>query len=963
MAFTHPDFRLLESRPLKEEQSVLHLYEHAATGARVLYMENDDLNKVFSIGFRTPPIGSTGNCHILEHCVLNGSRKYRTKEPFMDLIKSSLATFLNAITYPDKTIYPVASRNDADFANLMDLYLDAVFYPRAVEDPLIFRQEGWRYEIFDKSEPLTYKGVVYNEMKGAMSSGEDQVYEQIGQNLFPGTIYAENSGGDPYVIPELDYETFRAYHSRYYAPTNSYTFLYGKIDEAGCFNRLAEYFNAFPRRDAGSMPERCELFSEPRRATCSYATGAGEDPEGRAFLSMSWIIDDISNVKDRLVYQLLSELLVDSEASPLRRRLLKEIGCEDIYSGLNIFRQVGFSIIAKNAPADKLDLFESVVLDELKKLVENGISPELLDATMNVAEYRLREKGNYATKGIIFLTAAMTPWLYDEDPMLGLAYRDELDDLKARLHEGVFEDYIRGHLVENPHRVLILHEPAPGLNEKRDLEVREALDDLKSQMSDEELDELIAENQALLERQNAPDSEEQKKTIPVLTRDELPKSFPRIPRELFEDEATWLYHELPTAGIHYLDLVFDASHIGTQEAAQMALVCELIGMLDTRKHTYSDYANAEMLATGGITANPRLYAHASAPRRFERKVVISTKLLGTDHLREALELIREQLFDTLFEDRERIVEVIRMVKSEFQADLLQNGHRIVRDRAQSQVSALSHYNQFLNGLDFYKYVTRLSERYTDEDHDALVAVYKKLFINEHRIVNITSDAPFEELAGPVRDMLRTLPAETPARVSIDFTPYEVAEAFVTSSDVQYVSRASNLRRLLPDATQGSLAVLAGILSNEYLYNEIRAKGGAYGAGLGISWTGIASTYSYRDPNLRRTVEVYEGLGDAVEALELTPQDLDRFLIGAIGTLDEPMTERRKGGFDLSNFLSGRTPESYDRLLSEALATTFDQLKSYADGIGASMSGRGLVVLGSEKAISEAKDLFDRVERI
>ncbi|MDY3052831.1 MAG: insulinase family protein [Ndongobacter sp.] len=952
-----------ESRFLPEEDATLTIYRHEKTNAHLLRMKNGDPNKVFAIGFRTPPIGSTGNCHILEHCVLNGSRKYHTKEPFMDLVKSSLQTFLNAMTFPDKTLYPVASRNNADFSNLMDLYLDAVFYPKATSDPLIFRQEGWRYELFSSDEPLTYQGVVYNEMRGAMSSAESQIEDQINRVLYRGTIYADNSGGDPYEIPTLQYEEFCRFHDTFYHPSNSWTFLYGDVDEEQCFARLAEYFDDYEAAAPDSMPERVARYTETQRVTAPFSVGPSEHVENQAYLSCSWLLHDTGTDARQLIAHLLPDLLVYSEASPLRQALLRELDCEDVYCSLLPLRETGFSIVAKHVAPEKAERFAEVVDETLRQLVQNGIDAELLQATLNSSEFELREKGNYPTKGIVYAVNALSPWLYGQNPIDALAYQDDLDTLKRGRSSAIFERYIDTFLLQNPHRVLFVHTPEPGLNQRRDLELAQELAKKKATLSAGEQEAIIRENEALRQRQNQPDSPEQKATIPVLSKNEVPRQLPRIPRELrSEPEATCLLHALPTAGIHYLDLVFDASHIGLDEAPYMALLCELLGMLDTEKRSFAEYEKAELQATGGIQMHPRLYPNAKAAGGFDRRVVVSTKFLGETTIEQGLMLLHEQLFETDFSDRARIVEVLKMVRSQYQMSLAQNAHRIARERALSSTNALSYYNERINGLSFYQLLQEITEQYTDEVHEKLLAVYEKLFTGARRVVNLTSEREHLETLFPaVQHALRRMPSQSIAPSLIEFEARPKREAFITSVDVQYVAKANMLSSKHP--FHGSLSVLSGILSTEFLYNEIRAKGGAYGAGLSSSWTGSLCAWSYRDPGLEKTLQTYDALGDAVRRLSLTEDDLNRFRIGAVGSFDQPMTERQKGSFDLSSYLCGREPEFYDRTLRELLDTTEEQLRRYADALDEAMSEEHIAVIGSEASILAAKDRFDVLYRI
>ncbi len=952
-------FTLIEKRYLPEEDATLYQYEHEKTKARVLHMKNKDPNKVFIIGFRTPPLGSTGNCHILEHCVLNGSRKYKTKEPFMDLLKSSLQTFLNAMTYPDRTVYPVASRNDADFANLMDLYLDAVFYPNATRDPLIFRQEGWRYEILDKDEPINYQGVVYNEMKGALSSAEDQVSDQISTQLYPSSIYGENSGGYPYQIPSLSFEAFSNYHKNYYHPSNSWTFLYGDMDEKETFQRLEEYFADFDYQDVDSLPKKVHRYGKEQVFTEHYSLSPSEDPDKKTYLSYSWLLHEAKD-EDMLLMQLLPAVLVNSEASPLRQALLQELDCEDVYCEFSPVREPGFSIVIKNVHPDSAEKFQEIVDRKLQSFAKEGLDKDLLNGEVLSAEFSLREKGNYATKGIILGLACLSGWVYDKNPIDSLAYKDKLEALRQGAQGRLFEDFIQENFLENKHRVLMVHKPQPGLNVERDEKVRRELDAHKASLKASELDDLIDENKALLARQDSPDSAEAKETIPQLSRRDLPTHLDKTPRELVEkDGITYLYHDLPTSGIHYVDFAFDLSHVGKEDGLYLALICELVGMVDTDNYKYSDYAKKESLYTGGITTTPRLYQDMAGSRDdFSRRVILSTKFLGLDNLKDGLKLIEEQLFHSRFEDDKRIMEVIKMIQSYYQGSLVGNGHQLARARAFSSLSALDNYNQVLNGFDYYLFIKDLVKNYGPHHKKKLLENYSRLFRTQGLVVNITSDgASMKKIGQAIGDMVAAWPKDKDPAVAVSFTPFARKEAFITSTDVQFVSTAAEFSK---EAFTGDLFVLQRILSNEYLYNEVRAKGGAYGVGMTIGVSQKFATYSYRDPKLLETIAVYQKLDQAVAKLDLSDKDLDRFLIGAVGAFDQPMTERQKGLQDLTDYLINKPADLNDRLLQEMLSTSLADLKAYQKNFADMDDDNHVAVIGSEAKVLEAKDYFDEI---
>ena len=954
-------FEKIKEKYVHEEASTLLLYRHKKTGAQILHMKNEDDNKVFAIGFRTPPIGSTGNCHILEHCVLNGSRKYKTREPFMDLIKSSLQTFLNAMTFSDKTVYPVASRNYADFHNLMDLYLDAVFYPRVKEDPRIFRQEGWHYELLKKEEPIRYSGVVYNEMKGATSSVDDQIAEQIGQALYPDTIYAENSGGDPYVIPSLTYDRFINYHMKFYHPSNAYIFLYGNMDEEETFAHLASYLDAFEKKEVHSMPEDPVPFKKPREMALDISLGSGEEEEGKSSLSCSWLVDRARTDIGSYYYNLLTDVLVESESSPLRRALLEKLGCQDLYGLLNDVKEIGFTIVAKGVDSAKKDLFVQIIEEELKKIVEEGLDLKVLQGLVRKMEFDLREKKNIATKGIALMYLAMNEWLYGEDPIDRIAYSLRLKELKTELLDHGMEKYIDRHLIHNPHRVVVTHRAKAGLNAERDQKEALALEEYKNSLSEEALQALLDENQDLIRFQNAEDSEEAKATIPYLSKEELPEEIADIPRRVEkEEEVTYLLHDLPTAGINYLDLVFDLSHITVEEAPYLTVLCELLGRLDTRLHSYKEYQAEEALVTGGISASPQVFPLIGSDL-FRTVLLISTKFLGLADFERGLELIREQVLDTDFSDQEKIREELGILVSNFEMGLVPYGHLHAIHRAMSWQTPSAYYSEALSGLSYFMFLKKLAKSYGPEDQKILESLYHRLTLSQERVVNIAaSGTDLYQMKEAISHWLTAFPSEKLKASPLIFHPQGRKEAFITTTNVQFVAQAGHLHESY-QVFHGPGLMVSNLVSNDHLYKEIRAKGGAYGQGMQLSYLDdTLYTFSYRDPHLDRTLEVNQTIPAYLHGLTLSPQDLDRTLIGSIGNLDRPMTERQKSSFDLMLYLSQYPEGFFKRLLKEMKETREKDLRAYEKPVQRALEGASTAVIGSKETIEKSKTAFDQI---
>lgn len=956
------DFRLLRKETIVEEQILYQHYVHEKTGADVFWLKNDDANKMFAIAFPTLPIGSTGNMHIMEHAVLNGSRKFFTKEPFWDLLKSSLQTFLNAMTFPDRTVYPVASRNDTDFLHLTEMYLDAVFYPKAVEDPLIFEQEGWHKELFSPEDAITYKGVVYNEMRGDMSAPEQQIVQQIQQTLLPDTPYAENAGGDPYVIPTLSFEAFRAYHQEYYHPSNAKVFLYGDIPEEDVFSLLSTYFSAYTRRVMDTLPAKQTPFSAPKEAEFTFSVAEGEETENKAFLALSWLVDEARTDSARYLNQMLSAVLIDAESSPLRRRLFAEIKPADLLASEMSYHDVSFLLLAKHVDPSKKERFEQIVLETLAQMAEEGIDPSLWEGVLHRMEFDLREKDGRATKAVTFLFTLLNEGIYGLNPAPVLHYEEQLCELRKLLQNGALERYIQERLVKNPHRVLTVHRPEPGKNARRDAEVARKLAEEKEKMTEEEIQALIAENERLRDRQNQPDSEEAKATIPVLTRDALPKTLEKIPRRITKNgEDTLLFHDLPTAGIHYLLVAFPLSHFSPEELPYVVLAAELLGKLDTENYSYREYDKAEHRFTGGITVTPTILMKEDS-EELSRTLLVEMAVMGEENADQAFSLLKEQLLRTLWTDKARMQELIRINYTSLAQRIVYAGNAFAAERALAKCNAAAFYRQSISGLTYFRFLERMNQHFSEEDRRKVEEVAHRLFSASGRIINVTGQGKAgEDFLHRAQCAISAIPVKKTKDKEWPFVPGKAAEAYSATSDVQYNAVAAPF--IQPDKLNGSLFVLMNILNNSLLYNEIRAKGGAYGQSALFTTAGEVVMSSFRDPQLTATYRVFEEMGKAVSDLALSPEDMDRFVVGAVGQMDRPLTEEQKGRRDLLDYLRGHDAAREDRFLQEALNTRLADLRAWGEPLSRAMQKASKVTIGNPEVLREKEAQFEQVERL
>lgn len=959
-------FKLIENVELEEANSRALIFEHEVTGARLLKLENDDDNRVFGIGFRTPPNDSTGVAHIVEHCVLSGSRKYKTKEPFMDMYKTSLQTFLNAMTFYDKTIYPVASRNAADFKNLMDVYLDAVFYPLIAEKKEIFMQEGWHYEILDESDPITYKGVVYNEMKGAMSAAEDQVQEFSNQALFPDSIYRFNSGGEPYEIPNLTYEDFCDFHKKYYHPSNSYIYLYGNGDtEAELAHIEGEYLSNFSRLEIDSTIVSQPAFEERRYSDFEYSTTDEVEGLERDYLIYGVVTGDTLDSETRMMTEILKAALIDSDAAPIKRALIDAGIGEDVFSMGYSAKDVPFVVAAKNTDSKKRDEFESIIEKTLSSLVENGIDKKLLTSTLNRFEYSLREASGYPTRGIIYFIEAFNSWLYDESPLVALRFNQTLEDLREGIENGAFEKFVDEKILKNNHKSITTVVPNVGLNEVKDAEVAKKLEEYKDSLSKEELEELIENNKALVEMQVSEDSEEAKATIPILSVDEINKNLERVPREIIEkDNYKILYNDLFTAGINYAAYIFDISHIDPEDAPYLSLLSEMLGSVDTMDRDYVDLASEIYIRTGGIRFNAGIYNDRKERGKYYPKFSIRTKILGSD-FSEAVELIDEITNRSKLDDVKRFKETVKEINSRIEMSIYNNGHAVTMARLNAYLDSSSAYTEKLSGIEFYFFIQEI-EKKMEEDVESILAklktVYDKVFNVNGLLLNMIGDREalesFMESSEAFIEKLDTT-VQQPADLEVKLQSKN--EGIKSSANVQYVAKGASLDSLGYEYN-GKMTVLSSILSRGYLHNSIRAMGGAYGAGISIN-NRFITTYSYRDPNLADTVNVYDHMADYIENIELTDSDLTGFIIGSMSSFDPPRTAVQKGVTDTAMYIQNHDTEDVEAHMQEALSTTLKDIKAYSDMLRAAMEQNNICVLGATDTISKNEELFDETIKL
>lgn len=964
-------YEIIKKDSIKDLGSEGYLLRHKKSGARVALLANDDENKVFYIGFKTPPADSTGVAHILEHSVLEGSKDFPVKDPFIELVKGSMNTFLNAMTYPDKTLYPVASCNDKDFANLMHVYLDAVFYPAIYKEPRIFYQEGWHYEMEEESDELTINGVVYNEMKGAFSSPDDVLDREIVRGLFPDTVYANESGGDPDAIPDLTYEQFLAFHSKYYHPANSYIYLYGNMDMAERLTWMDEkYLSHFDRIDADAQIGLQKPFSEPRETRKTYSITESEPIEHNTYLTCSIAAGDVLDREEYIAFQILDYALCSSQGAPLKQALLDAGIGEDVYSDYdNGTRQPYFSIVAKGAEESQKEEFLRVIEETLAKLAEGGLDKKRLLAGLNYYEFKYREAdfGIYPA-GLMYGLQVMDSWLYDETkPFIHIEAGDTYAALRSRVDTGYFEKLISEKLLHNPHRSVLVLAPERGLTARKDAALAQRLAAYKESLCAEELEKITAQTKDLQAFQEEPDRPEDLAKIPLLSREDIRrKTEPVILEERAVGNTKLIYHAIPTNGISYFRLLFDVTNISEELFPYIGILKAAFGLVDTENYSYQELFTQTDLLTGGIVPVTNLYPDAKDLSR--RRITFEIKGKAFDkNLPDAMALTEEMVLRSDYSDPKRLYEILAELKSRLQSSMTSAGHVVAGGRAVSYFSENAAIQEVLSGMDFYRLLERICKDWEAEGEktaEKLKALSRQIFCKENLLLDFISqdEAVYEQFSTLAEGLIGKLPAEKAEGRPYHVEPVRRNEGFLSASQVQYVCRAGNfLKHGLPYT--GALRILKGILSNDYLWNQVRVKGGAYGCMCSFGKSGDAWFVSYRDPNLAKTIEAYEAAADWVEQFADDERAMTQAVIGTVSEMDTPMNPAAKGLRSLSIYLTNQTEEQLQKERDEVLDATAEDIRALAAYIRAFLADDCLCVVGNEKKIEEEKEKFFTLEQL
>ena len=966
-------YEVIQKEDLSDIKSQGFLLKHKKSGARILLMENDDENKVFYIGFRTPPSDSTGVPHIMEHSVLCGSRDFPVKDPFVELVKGSLNTFLNAMTYPDKTVYPVASCNDKDFQNLMHVYMDAVFYPNIYQHDEIFRQEGWSYKLDQPDGELTVSGVVYNEMKGAFSSPEGVLDRVILNTLFPDTSYANESGGDPDVIPELTYEQFLDFHRKYYHPSNSYIYLYGDMNMEEKLRWLDEkYLSDFDTAEVDSEIRYQEPFSEMREVVKEYSITSGESVEDKTYLSWNKAIGTSLDEKLYLAFQILDYALLSAPGAPLKKALVDAgIGKDIMGSYDNGVYQPLFSVIAKNANVEQKEEFIRVIEDTLRGIAENGMDKKALRAGINYYEFRFREAdfGNYP-RGLMYGLQLYDSWLYDETkPFIHMQAIPTFEFLKSQVDTGYFEGLIRNYLLENTHGAVVIIRPEQGRTARMDRELAEKLQAYKESLSPEEVQKLVDDTHELEQYQEEESSPEDLAKIPVLKREDISREIAPIYNDEMEIGGVKLvHHNVETNGIGYVTMMFDLSGIREELLPYVGILQSVLGIIDTTNYEYGELFNEINIHTGGIGTSLELYTDVTKVKEKEFRATFEMRGKALYPKMDVLfSMMREILMESRLDDEKRLKEILAMLKSRLLASFLSSGHTTAALRALSYTSPMSKFKDDTDGIGFYEAVKVIEEDFEGQKETLirnLKEIARRIFRADNLMLSYTSSEeglePMTKAFAAVKDSLYTGGEVTDEACVLHCRKRN--EGFKTSSKVQYVARVGNFI----DGGQkysGTLQILKVILGYDYLWQNIRVKGGAYGCMSNFNRIGDAYLISYRDPNLERTMEVYEGVVDYLKNFNVSDRDMNKFIIGTMSSLDRPMNPAAKGARSMNLYMNRVSEEMIRSERGQILDAQQDDIRALADVVKAMLDQNLLCVIGSEEKIEEQKDMFLEVKTL
>lgn len=960
-------FRLKEKRFVKETNSDVLLFEHEKSGARLIKFLADDNNKTFSIAFKTIPESDAGTPHIMEHCVLNGSKNFPVKSPFDVLIKGSLNTFLNAFTGKDMTMYPVASMNEKDYFNLMHVYLDAVFNPLIYDDERIFYQEGWHHELTDENSPVTYKGVVYNEMKGAFSSPYRVLRYEVFKNLFPDNGYGYESGGHPDSIPALTLETFLNFHKRYYHPENSYIVLYGDADlnkELAFID--SEYLSKFTRADKKPVIEDQKPFDRMKEISVYYPVLENASTVGQTFITLDFVTGYSTDVVLAGGLEIISEVLFNQESAPVRLALQNAGIGQDVSASLSgSYKQMVFQIMVPNANPEDTKKFYDIVTETLKDEIKKGFDVESVEGVLNRIEFSLRE-GDDAQKGLTYSSRVIPGWINAENPFLGLEWENPLNRLKEEVKKGYLEEITEKYILNNNHAVLLTVIPKPGLEKENNERIETELKSYKAGLNKEEIENLIKETKELIDYQKKEDTPEALSTIPMLELKDINREaeWYELKQTKYSDVPVLYYNEF-TNDVVYVNMLFDMKKLPQDLIPYASLLSSLLTLLSTENYTYGDLNKMLNIHTGGFYTDLSSYLENMDDSKMISKFVVSSKAMN-NKLDKLYELTLEILNKTIYEDTVRLKTILKRHQSQVENSVKSDGYSYARRRLMSYFSNQGLLDEMTSGLDYYWFLTDLTENFDKQSTETigrLKQVSELLFTKENLIITTTCDEKdMDKIRKETDIFIKKLPESKPEYKEWKLSPVKKNEGLQTPSKVQYVVQGYDFKKLGYEWS-GKMRVLNQIISTDWLQTQIRVIGGAYGGFCSFSPNGFVTFSSYRDPNLSETIERFLATPEYLKSFNADEKDMTRFIIGTIARIDRPLTAPEKGNQAAGYWFIKRSREDVQRDRDEILSVTQEDIKKYAQFVSDILAQKNYFVYGNAEKIEAQKGLFEKLIRI
>ncbi|BFL72988.1 insulinase family protein [Anaerococcus nagyae] len=942
-------YTLKEKQTYKKMGVTVFLYEHNKTKAQVAYVKNDDHNKTFGIGFKTPPTNSKGMAHIMEHSVLNGSKKYRTREPFMDMASSSLQTFLNAMTYPDKTVYPVSSENDKDFFNLTDVYLDAVFNPQVINKKEILDQEGWHY-VMEDGKITGISGVVYNEMKGALTDPDELVYDDFISYLYKNSPYQYESGGDPAEIYKLSFDEFKEFYKNHYHPSNAYIYFYGDLDIDFYLDHLdKEYLSNYEYKN---LDFNIEVPSNQYDKIIESTYPASRLDESSDYLVYGFLTKENTDTKYYLTLLILLSALFHMDSSKIRNQIYEQIDPEDFTARVGYGVRSSIILQAQKTDASKLDRFIQIIENGLKE-ASKGMNKESLKSAFSIFEYGQREQLISVMRGLTYFLM----WSFEKPVFESFKIVDYLDELRDLIDTDYYENFIRDNFIDNPTKLIYIAKPSTKYTEEKQVELKSYIENLNSTMTKEKLELIRTDLERLDIHQNKKDNEEEKATIPVLNIKDVETHVEKTPREIVDDKFKYVYHNIDTAGLIYTSLYFDVDHLSLDELRYLSLINDFMGSVDTNNLPYTQIDDIlfQNLSSPNFS-NAFISINDKDSARLEKVSFTST----IETIEKSIDLIADFMFNSKFDNKKRIIELLRMRKSYFESTMYDNGHILAINRANSHIDENIMLKDELSGIGSYLFTKEVINQ-AQEDFDGFINklndIYKKIFTSNLE-VNITgSRENFLKVKKLLNNKFNSLDKKE-NKVKLDFIPKSYKEAIISGANVNYVAKSANIKEL-KSKFNGKIMLATTILSNPYLYELIRAKGGAYGAGLTISKNGLLSAYSYRDPNILKTIENFDKISDLTKNIDISKRDFENQKISSMGSILRPKSPSTLADEDYVRYKK-ENPIDPEKLLSEIKTSTLDEIKAYNDLFKKSMQEENICVFGNRENITDIKNEFDKI---